>query len=367
MENYEINKALVDFKKRLDELVKAINLSKVNEELKDYEKMMDDPNFWSNQDTSKNVLKKVKIAKDKIDKYNLNNNLIEELELYFDMHKAKEEDLESEIIEVIDKIEINLSAFENEMLLSKEYDSCDAIIDMHPGAGGTESQDWCSMLLRMYKRYCERNNFTYEILDYQDGEEAGIKSVSFIVHGINAYGYLKGEQGVHRLVRISPFDSNARRHTSFCAVTIVPQVENDVNIEINMDDIRIDTYRASGAGGQHVNTTDSAIRITHFKTGIVVTCQNERSQLQNKEKAIQVLKSKLYQLQIEEQNKKIKDISGEITDNSFGSQIRSYVFHPYSMIKDHRTNYEVFNVDAVMDGELNEFINAYLKSDYNMR
>ena len=367
MENYEINKALLDFKKRLDELVKAINLSKVNDELKDYEKMMDDPNFWSNQDTSKNILKKVKIAKDKIDKYNLNNNLIEELELYFDMHKAKEEDLESEIIEVIEKIENNLSAFENEMLLSKEYDSCDAIIDMHPGAGGTESQDWCSMLLRMYKRYCERNNFSYEILDYQDGEEAGIKSVSFIVHGINAYGYLKGEQGVHRLVRISPFDSNARRHTSFCAVTIVPQVENDVNIEINMDDIRIDTYRASGAGGQHVNTTDSAIRITHFKTGIVVTCQNERSQLQNKEKALQVLKSKLYQLQVDEQNKKIKDISGEITDNSFGSQIRSYVFHPYSMIKDHRTNYEAFNVDAIMDGDLSEFINAYLKSDYNMR
>lgn len=367
MENYEINKALVDFKKRLDELVEAINLSKVTTELKDYEKMMDDPNFWSNQDNSKNILKKVKIAKDKIEKYNTNKNLIEELELYFEMHKAKEEDLEEEIVEVIKQIELNLSSFENEMLLSKEYDSCDAIIDMHPGAGGTESQDWCSMLLRMYKRYCERHNFSYEILDYQDGEEAGIKSVSFIVHGINAYGYLKGEQGVHRLVRISPFDSNARRHTSFCAVTIVPQVENDVNIEINMDEIRVDTYRASGAGGQHVNTTDSAIRITHFKTGIVVTCQNERSQLQNKEKAFQVLKSKLYQLQIEEQNKKIKDISGEITDNSFGSQIRSYVFHPYSMIKDHRTNYEIFNVDAVMDGELDEFINAYLKSSYNMR
>lgn len=367
MENYEINKYLQDFKKRLDELVVAINLSKLNDELEEYDKMMNEPSFWNNTENSKNVLKKVKIIKNKIELYHTNNNLIEELELYFDMHKSNEDNLEKEIEDIIVKIENSLSAFENEILLSKEYDSCDAIIDMHPGAGGTESQDWCSMLFRMYKMYCERNNFTYEVLDYQDGEEAGIKSVTFIVHGINAYGYLKGEQGVHRLVRISPFDSNARRHTSFCAVTIVPQVENDINIEINPDDIRIDTYRASGAGGQHVNTTDSAIRITHLKTGIVVTCQNERSQLQNKEKAFQVLKSKLYQLELEEQNKKIKDISGEISNNGFGSQIRSYVFHPYSMIKDHRTNFEEFNVDKVMDGDLDNFINAYLKSNYNMR
>lgn len=367
MENYEINKSLQDFKRRLEELVNAINLSKVNEELKDYEGLMNEPSFWNNQDYSKGILKKVKLLKHKIELYNTNKDLIDELDLYFEMHKSKEADLEQEIIEVIKKIEDSLGSFENEILLSKEYDSCDAIIDMHPGAGGTESQDWCEMLFRMYKRYCERNDFTYEVLDYQAGEEAGIKSVSFIVHGINAYGYLKGEQGVHRLVRISPFDSNARRHTSFCAVTIVPQVENDINIEINPDDVRIDTYRASGAGGQHVNTTDSAIRITHIKTGIVVTCQNERSQLQNKEKAFQVLKSKLYQLELEEQNKKIKDISGEVSNNGFGSQIRSYVFHPYSMIKDHRTNYEIYNVDSVMDGDLNEFINSYLKSEYNMR
>ena len=366
MELYEINKSLQDFKKRLDELVKAINLPKLDEELLDYEKMMNEPWFWNNQEQSKSVLKKVKVLKNKKEIYKLNNDLIDELELYYQMHKAKEENLENEIIEVIGKIETNLSAFENEILLSKEYDDCDAIIDMHPGAGGTESQDWCEMLFRMYKRYCERNNFTYEVIDYQAGDEAGIKSVTFIVHGINAYGYLKSEQGVHRLVRISPFDSNARRHTSFCAVTIVPQVENDINIEINPDDVRIDTYRASGAGGQHVNTTDSAIRLTHLKTGIVVTCQNERSQLQNKEKAFQVLKSKLYQLELEEQNKKIKDINGEVSNNGFGSQIRSYVFHPYSMIKDHRTNYEIFNVDSVMDGEIDEFINAYLKSEYNM-
>ena len=361
MELYEINKSLQDFKKRLDELVKAINLPKLEEELLECESMMNEPWFWNNQEKSTSILKKVKLIKNKKDIYQLNNELIEELDLYFQMHKSKEEDLETEIIEIIEKIENTLSSFENEILLSKEYDSCDAIIDMHPGAGGTESQDWCEMLFRMYKRYCERNNFTYEVLDYQAGDEAGIKSVTFIVHGINAYGYLKSEQGVHRLVRISPFDSNARRHTSFCAVTIVPQVENDINIEIDPNDVRIDTYRASGAGGQHVNTTDSAIRLTHLKTGIVVTCQNERSQLQNKEKAFQVLKSKLYQLELEEQNKKIKDINGEVTNNSFGSQIRSYVFHPYSMIKDHRTNFEIFNVDSVMDGEIDGFISSYLK------
>lgn len=366
MENYEINKSLQDFKKRLSELINAININKLNDELKDYDKLMNEPSFWNNNDYSKMIMKKVKIIKHKLEVYQENKDLIEELELYFEMHKSNEDNLEKEIEEIIKKIESSLSSFENEILLSKEYDSCDAIIDMHPGAGGTESQDWCEMLFRMYKRYCERNNFTYEILDYQNGEEAGIKSVSFIVHGINAYGYLKSEQGVHRLVRISPFDSNARRHTSFCAITIVPQVENDITITINPDDIRIDTYRSSGAGGQHVNTTDSAIRITHIKTGIVVTCQNERSQLQNKEKALQVLKSKLYQLQVEEQNKKIKDISGEVTNNGFGSQIRSYVFHPYSMIKDHRTNYESYNVESVMDGDLNDFINAYLKSEYNM-
>ena len=366
MENYEINKSLQEFKKRLDELVIAINLPNLNEELNDYENKMNEPSFWNNQDYSKSILKKVKILKNKKDLLKINQDLIDELELYFDMHKSGEENLEKEIEDIINKIENSLSSFENEILLSKEYDSCDAIIDMHPGAGGTESQDWCSMLFRMYKRYCERHNFTYEVLDYQDGEEAGIKSVSFIVHGINAYGYLKGEQGVHRLVRISPFDSNARRHTSFCAVTIVPQVDTEINIEIDPNDIRIDTYRASGAGGQHVNTTDSAIRITHIKTGIVVTCQNERSQLQNKEKAFQVLKSKLYQLELEEQNKKIKEISGEVSNNGFGSQIRSYVFHPYSMIKDHRTNCEIFNVDNVMDGDLDELINSYLKSGYNM-
>ena len=261
--------------------------------------------------------------------------------------------------------EKSLSDFEIKMLLSKEYDDSDAIIDMHPGAGGTESQDWCSMLYRMYQRYAEREGYSIDLIDYQDGEEAGIKSVSFIVRGDKAYGKLKCEKGVHRLVRISPFDSNARRHTSFCAVSVIPELNQDIDIEIKPEDIKVDTYRSSGAGGQYINKTESAIRITHIKTGIVVSCQTQRSQFQNREFAMRVLKAKLYQLEKQSQEKKIKEISGEASENSFGSQIRSYVFHPYSLVKDHRTGFENYNVNAVMDGDLEGFINAYLKSPYN--
>ncbi len=367
MENFEMVKAIEDFQTRLNELEKAIHVDEMKDDIKKYDDEMNNPSFWNDQKKSSIILKKSKILKNTLETFNTLKEELNDLQFYFDIHKAKEENLENEIVSLIDELENKLSSFEVEMLLSNEYDNCDAIIDMHPGAGGTESQDWCSMLYRMYKRYAERHGFTLELLDYQDGEEAGIKSVSFIIHGDKAYGYLKSEQGVHRLVRISPFDSNARRHTSFCAVTIVPSIESDINIEIKPEDVRIDTYRSSGAGGQYVNTTDSAIRITHLKTGIVVTCQNERSQIQNREKAMNILKSKLYQLELEEQAQKIKNINGATTDNSFGSQIRSYVFHPYSMIKDHRTNFETYNVDAVMDGELDGFINAYLKSDYNVR
>jgi peptide chain release factor 2 len=246
------------------------------------------------------------------------------------------------------------------MLLNKEYDHCDAIIELHPGAGGTEAQDWAEMIFRMYRRYAEAHNFEFEVVDYLDGDEAGIKSVTFIVHGVNAYGYLKSERGVHRLVRISPFDSNARRHTSFCSCTVIPSVDMDVNIEIKPEDIKVDTYRASGAGGQHVNKTDSAIRITHFKTGIVVTCQNERSQIQNKEQDMKVLKNKLLLKKLEEQSQELNAIKGNKMNIEFGSQIRSYVMHPYSMVKDHRTNVETSNVDKVLDGELDMFINEYL-------
>lgn len=364
MENYEINKAIEDFKRRLEELDRALDIQKLKEDLAHDEGLMENSNFWNNIKESNKVLKEVKVLKYKIETYQELTGLLDDLQVYFDMFKEGE-NLDDEISNAIEGLEKKLSAFEIEMLLSGEYDRNDAIIEMHPGAGGTESQDWCSMLFRMYKRYAEKKGYGFEVLDYQDGEEAGIKSVSFIVHGELAYGYLRGERGIHRLIRISPFDSNSRRHTSFCAVNVIPKVDNDVNIEIKPEDVRIDVYRSSGAGGQSVNTTDSAIRITHLKTGIVVTCQNERSQIQNREKALEILKSKLYQLELEENNKKLKSVNKDAMENSFGSQIRSYVFHPYSMIKDHRTDYEEFNVEAVMDGDLDGFINAYLKSKYN--
>lgn len=366
MENYEINKYLENFKTRIHELNKVVNVEKLGVSIKEDEAKMADPNFYNDMNSAQKVIKRVKEAKDTYETYQALLNYLEEFEMYFEIHKT-EQDLTKEITELVETMEEEISDFEIKMLLSKEYDHCDAIVELHPGAGGTESQDWAQMLFRMYRRYAERHQFKFEVTDYQDGDEAGIKSVTFIVSGPNAYGYLKGEQGVHRLVRISPFDSNSRRHTSFCSCTIIPAIDDNINIEIKPEDVRIDTYRASGAGGQHVNKTDSAIRITHLKTGIVVTCQNERSQIQNREKAFAILKSKLYQLEREEQENKIKSMSADNILNSFGSQIRSYVFHPYSMIKDHRTNYEVGNVDPVMDGEIDGFINAFLKSEYNVR
>ena len=247
------------------------------------------------------------------------------------------------------------------LLLNGPYDKNDCILEIHPGAGGTESCDWASMLYRMYLRWCERKNYKVELLDYQAGDEAGIKSVSIMVKGTNAYGYLKNEKGVHRLVRLSPFDSNNRRHTSFASVEITPDIDKDLDIEIDEKDLKIDVYRSTGAGGQGVNTTDSAVRITHLPTKIVVTCQNERSQIQNKEQALRVLKNKLLLIKLEEQEKELKDIKGEQSNIEFGSQIRSYVMHPYSMVKDHRTNAETSNVSKVMDGDIDMFIEENLK------
>ncbi len=367
MENYEIVKKLEEYRTRIVELRRAVKIEEVQDLLTADEALMTDPDFYKDMNSAQKVLKRVKTGKDIIETHRNLVELLEELELYFEMHKNGEAELDSEIEEIINKIENELGDFEIKMLLSHEYDDCDAIVELHPGAGGTESQDWTQILFRMYTRYVERNNFKLEIVDYLDGEEAGIKSVTFVVSGEKAYGKLKGEQGVHRLVRISPFDSNSRRHTSFCACTVTPAIEDDVSIEVKPEDIRVDTYRSSGAGGQKVNKTDSAIRITHLKTGIVVTCQNERSQIQNKERALAILKSKLYQLELEEKEKKLKTIKGEASQNSFGSQIRSYVFHPYNLIKDHRTNFEIANVGPVMDGEIEGFINAYLKSEFNLR
>ena len=276
-----------------------------------------------------------------------------------------DEELAGDLLLNTKKLEKELSKFEIQTLLSGKYDSNNAIVTMHPGAGGTESQDWVEMLYRMYSRWANANGYNVKELDYLEGDEAGIKSVTFLVSGENAYGYLKAEIGVHRLVRISPFDAGGRRHTSFASVEVLPEITDDINIEINQEDLRIDTYRASGAGGQHINKTDSAVRITHIPTNIVVSCQTERSQIQNKETAMKMLKSKLLDLKEKEQKEEISDLKGEQKDIAWGNQIRSYVFCPYTLVKDHRTNYETGNISAVMDGEITDFIESYLKMNLN--
>lgn len=364
MENYEIQKAIDDYTSRIDDLYQVINPEELKTSIISYEEEMLLPTFWDDQSHSKKVLKAVKAAKDTLASLAALKTSLEELTLYFSMHK-QEEDVMEEIEDLIGQIEETLELFEIEILLSGEHDDNDALLEIHPGAGGTESQDWAMMVYRMYKKYCEKKGYDLEVLDYQDGEEAGIKSVSFVVHGVKAYGHLKAEHGVHRLVRISPFDSNARRHTSFCSVQVTPTTDDEIDIQIKPEDIKVDTYRSSGAGGQSVNTTDSAVRITHLPTKTVVTCQNERSQIQNRERAMQILKSKLYQAELEAQEAKIKQLSKDSKENSFGSQIRSYVFHPYAMVKDHRTNFETSQTQAVMDGDIEGFINAYLKEQFS--
>ena len=363
MENYEISKHIESFTTRLIDLKDAIDLPSLIKQIDEDEKIIADPNFYNDLSNSQKVLKQVKKHKDIYEKFNSIEQEVNDLECYYQMQKngeVAEEDINSDIVLLIKNIDTELTNFEEKMLLTGEYDDCDALFELHPGAGGTEAQDWALMLFRMYKRYAESHNYEFEVLDYLDGEEAGIKSVTFVIKGENAYGYLKSEHGVHRLVRISPFDSGARRHTSFCGCSISPVITDNINSEVKPDEIRVDTYRSSGAGGQYVNKTDSAIRITHLATGIVVTCQNQRSQIQNREKAMQILKSKLYQLEKEKNEKKLKDISGDSSINSFGGQIRSYVFHPYSMVKDLRTDFETSDTIGVMDGKLDGLINAFL-------
>ncbi len=339
-------------------------MPKMEEKLNDLEKQTMVEGFWNDSKVSGKVLQEIKSLKGKYTKYNTIsleiNNLIEVNELLLN---ELDEEMADELIRNTVNIEKDLEKLEMELLLSGKYDKNNAIITLHPGAGGTESQDWVEMLYRMYSRWAVANGYKVKELDYLEGEEAGIKSVTALVEGENAYGYLKGEMGVHRLVRISPFDSGGRRHTSFASLEVLPEITDDVEIDINTEDLRIDTYRASGAGGQHINKTDSAVRITHIPTGIVVSCQTERSQTQNKETAMKMLKSKLLDLKEKEQKEKIEDLKGDQRDIAWGSQIRSYVFCPYTMVKDHRTGYEVGNVEGVMDGDLNGFIEAYLKSN----
>lgn len=319
--------------------------------------------FWQDQKKAQSVIRKRNSIKDTADSYESLHESFLSLQETADSLKVEfDEDLMEIAQEEYEESSKKMDAFEIQVLLSHEYDSSNAILEIHPGAGGTESCDWASMLYRMYTRYAEKKGYKVSVLDYQPGEEAGIKSVTILVEGDKAYGYLKSEKGVHRLVRISPFDSGARRHTSFASVDIMPQFNDEITIDIKPEDLIIETKRASGAGGQHINKTDSAIRMVHKPTGIVATCQSGRSQIQNREEALRILKSRLYQLEIEEQEKKIAALKGEQKANEWGSQIRNYVMHPYSMVKDVRTGVETSQVQNVMDGDLDDFIFAYLKS-----
>ncbi len=324
---------------------------------------MEAPDFWDNPQRSQELTKELKYLKDDLETYKKLQGQMEDMETLIEMgYEEEDPDLIPEIQEMLDDFQAAFEAIRMKTLLSGEYDHDNAIVTLHAGAGGTESCDWASMLYRMFTRWGERKGFELEVLDYLDGEEAGIKSVTFEVKGANAYGYLKSEKGVHRLVRISPFNAAGKRQTSFVSCDVMPDIEDDIDIEIKDDDIRIDTYRSSGAGGQHINKTSSAIRITHFPTGIVVQCQNERSQHMNKDKAMQMLKAKLYLLKQQENEAKLSGIRGEVSEIGWGNQIRSYVMQPYTMVKDHRTSQEVSNVEGVLDGNLDPFINAYLKS-----
>lgn len=326
---------------------------------------MSGPNFWNDKNHSEAVVSELNNLKNSLTGVSKCKSEIEaSLELIEMLKIEDNDDLKKELENNISKLEKNLSELEITVLLNKPYDKCDCILDIHPGAGGTESCDWASMLYRMYTRWCESKNYKLELVDYQDGEEAGIKSVSVIIKGNNAYGYLKNEKGVHRLIRISPFDSNKRRHTSFASVDVTPIYEN-TDYEINPSDLRIDIYRASGHGGQGVNTTDSAVRITHIPTKIVVTCQNERSQIRNKETALNVLKNKLYKLELEKREKELSSIKGENMEINFGSQIRTYTLKPYTLVKDHRTGVEFTDAAKVLDGDIDIFINANLKKEVN--
>jgi len=358
----EFRQQLNGMKPTLEELYSALGLEAGAEELKKLEEQTADQNFWSDPESTQGVLQKIKQLKDKQSSYD--NLMAKWDDLWTLCEMAIEENDESLTDEVRDGLEQlteELSATRLQTLLSGEYDKCNAIMSFHAGAGGTEAQDWAEMLYRMYTRWTERHGFKYKILDYLDGDDAGMKSAEILIEGENAFGYLKSEMGVHRLVRVSPFDSSGRRHTSFAAIEVTPEIGDDVTVDIRDEDLKVDTYRSSGAGGQHVNKTESAIRITHLPTGIVVACQNERSQFQNRDVAMRMLKSKLLEIKLRENYERIEDIKGEQKKIEWGSQIRSYVFMPYTLAKDHRTGFENGNINAVMDGDIDGFISAFLQ------
>ena len=356
----EKKQILLSVEKKLTEAGESIDITALKDELKALKETMEQPDFWNDIEEAKKTVKKAKPLEARIESYDKLIAEKEDLDVMLEMAEEDEETAE-EFASELDEFEKKVDEFHLSSLLSGPYDVNNAIISLHAGAGGTEAQDWTEMLLRMYTRWAERRGYDVKTLDFLDGDEAGVKSATLLISGMNAYGYLKAEKGVHRLVRISPFDSNARRHTSFSSLDVMPEIEDDDDdIEVLPDEIRVDTYRSSGAGGQHVNKTESAIRITHLPTGIVVQCQNERSQIQNRETAMRMLKSKLVEKRESERLAQMADIQGDLKKIEWGSQIRSYVFHPYSMVKDHRTNYETGNVTAVMDGDIDAFINEYL-------
>ncbi|WP_404953319.1 peptide chain release factor 2 [Staphylococcus pseudintermedius] len=363
MELSELKRNLDSYSAKIEQLRGSLDLENKETNIQEYEEMMADPQFWDNQERAQTIIDQNNAIKSVVNNYYEVAETLEEMAATYELLQEEyddemKDDLEQEVIGFQTKVD----QFELQLLLDGEHDANNAILELHPGAGGTESQDWTNLLLRMYQRYCEQQGFKVEIVDYQAGDEAGVKSVTMLVKGHNAYGYLKAEKGVHRLVRISPFDSSGRRHTSFASCDVIPEFNNEkIEVEINPDDITVDTFRASGAGGQHINKTESAIRITHHPTGIVVNNQNERSQIKNREAAMKMLKAKLYQLELEQKEQELAAIRGEQKEIGWGSQIRSYVFHPYSMVKDHRTNEETGNVNAVMDGEIGPFIEAYLR------
>lgn len=357
MESFEIKKNVSTI---YENISGTFNIENRKKELKDLEKNILEPDFWE-RDNNKEILQKINIQKNILEEINKIEELYNNIEILLEFIATGDVESIQELEKSYEEFIELTTQFSNKILLNDKYDTYNAIITINAGAGGTEACDWTNMLFRMYERWIQKKGFKYEILDMLNGEEAGIKSITFNVKGEYAYGLLSCERGVHRLVRISPFDSNARRHTSFAAVNVIPEIENDADVNLNMSDITIDTYRASGAGGQHVNTTDSAVRITHMPTGIVVTCQNERSQIKNKESALKVLKARLFEVEQEKKRKEINDIKGEENKIEWGSQIRSYVMQPYKLVKDHRTKYEDGNVDKILDGDIDEFITSFLK------
>ncbi|MBC8569744.1 peptide chain release factor 2 [Zongyangia hominis] len=359
----ELKQALTDLRPEIDNLKEAIDYDGKKTELNDLEEQAQDPYFWNDAERSQKVMQRTKVVKSAVEGYEALCTGYDDIMTMIEIaNEEEDESLYDEAKAEFDKLSSNVESQKLTTLLSGEYDDKNAILTFHAGAGGTEAQDWAQMLYRMYTRWAERHGFKYKILDYLDGDEAGIKSASILIEGLNAYGFLRSENGVHRLVRVSPFDASGRRHTSFASLEVMPEIGEDAQVEIRDEDIKVDTYRSSGAGGQHVNKTESAIRITHLPTGIVVACQNERSQHQNREVAMKMLVSKLIQIKEQAHLERIEDIKGEQMQIGWGSQIRSYVFMPYTLAKDHRTNFESGNIGAVMDGDLDGFINAYLKA-----